>query len=92
MIMYYTDDTNITEASLLLLGVNVDSNNNAHIPPGINDYVYTHICPSSCTENFPEEGINILSVFPHMHTIGKAAKISIIRNGKELLPTTEVKY
>lgn len=92
MIIFYTDDSNIKDASLLATGILPSKNNKAHIPPGIKDFKYTQICPYECTENLPKEGINILNVFPHMHTIGKEIKISIIRNRKELLPINEVKY
>ncbi|KAI9197235.1 PHM/PNGase F domain-containing protein [Polychytrium aggregatum] len=54
------------------------------IPPKRSAYALTSTCSSSCTNQLPSSGINIVGNFFHMHGAGQSISTRVIRNGKEL--------
>ncbi len=81
--IYYTDEVREYDASMLLLGSEV---NFLHvIPPGQQDFSTLGRCSSSCTEAaLPQEGIRLFSAVLHSHLAGRAISLRHIRNNKEL--------
>jgi len=63
------------------------------IPPGQPAYTLTGWCAEQCTQNsFPPEGLKILSVFLHAHTLAAAIKLRLFRNGTELKTILDEPY
>ncbi|CAF4835640.1 unnamed protein product [Rotaria sp. Silwood1] len=50
------------------------------IPPKVERFIIDSYCSATATMNFPEEGITIVSAFPHMHSHGRSAWTKLIRN------------
>eukprot|EP01084_Bolivina_argentea_P023842 44529_1 len=54
------------------------------IPGGIPKNTIYGYCPSNCTLNLPNNGINIIAALLHTHNVGIGGKFQHIRNGKLL--------
>ena len=84
--MYITKQLREYDAAVLSVGswTNVLGH---YIPPGLS---YAHnraFMYGECTEDiFPETGINVFWSFLHMHTIGVASTLRIVRDGREIAP------
>ncbi|CAF3360809.1 unnamed protein product [Rotaria socialis] len=50
------------------------------IPPKAERFVVDGYCTANATQNFPEEGITVISTFPHTHLQGRTVWTKIIRN------------
>ncbi|CAF4919956.1 unnamed protein product [Rotaria sp. Silwood1] len=50
------------------------------IPPKVERFIVDSYCSADATMNFPEEGITIVSAFPHTHLQGRTVWTKLIRN------------
>jgi hypothetical protein len=48
------------------------------IPPGLPEYDYVNVCPSSCLKKvLPPSGIHVLNAHLHMHTHGVGGAVEV---------------
>ncbi|CAF3680380.1 unnamed protein product [Rotaria sp. Silwood1] len=50
------------------------------IPPKVERFIVDSYCSANVTMNFPEEGITVVSAFPHTHFQGRTVWTKLIRN------------
>ncbi|CAF4866010.1 unnamed protein product, partial [Rotaria sp. Silwood1] len=50
------------------------------IPPKVERFIVDSYCSANATVNFPEEGITVVSAFPHTHLQGRTVWTKLIRN------------
>ena len=84
--MYITKQLREYDAGLMYVGSSISVLGN-YIPPGLS---YAHnrgFMYGECTEDiFPETGINVFSSLLHMHTIGVASTLRVVRDEQEIAP------
>lgn len=54
------------------------------IPPNSQDFVVSSHCPSECTSNIPEKGVNAFVYLLHSHLSGRKERIRHFRGNEEL--------
>ncbi|XP_019856277.1 PREDICTED: DBH-like monooxygenase protein 1 [Amphimedon queenslandica] len=77
MTFYYIDTPREHNAGILQVGHAV--NQYMIIPPKARNYTIYGFCSSTCTENFPEEGIHIFANALHTHLLGVGVKLYHLR-------------
>ncbi|CAG7823934.1 unnamed protein product, partial [Allacma fusca] len=83
IIAYTTTDIREHDAGILRVGHITSAS--LMIPPGTSNYVITGHCSGICTQNrFPNDGINVFTVFLHSHLAGRKMRLRQFRNGTEL--------
>ena len=71
------------EASILLVALATQYSD--IIPPKVSSYINVGHCSPECTSRkLPADGINIFTVFPHSHLLGRKMKLRHFRGQVEL--------
>lgn len=63
------------DAGFLQVGVMTSKSYSLTIPPNSQEFVVSSHCPSECTSNIPDEGVNAFVYLLHSHLSGKKAFI-----------------
>ena len=77
------------DAQVLMLGTSMGS---IMLPPGKSSTSIDSNCPATCTSEWPDSGLTVLTTFTHMHRRGISASTRHIRNGLELEPLMVTRY
>jgi len=77
----FTPDLRENDIGTLILGRSLYD---LEIPQGQKSYDLNNVCPASCTNHFPEDGINVIGYQLHMHNYGTSTYTQLIRNQQEI--------
>lgn len=75
--VWYTPQLRANDMGVLTIGQNAQF---LKLAPGMQSVTVSGNCPSVCTNRLPADGINIMGAAMHMHTLGRAMKLSLVRN------------
>ncbi|CAP27443.1 Protein CBR-TBH-1 [Caenorhabditis briggsae] len=79
---YVTGLLRIYDAGIMELGLIYSDANS--VPPNQKAWAMNGYCPSQCTQNLPEEGINIFASQMHAHLTGRKLWTSQYRDGVQI--------
>ncbi|XP_052223133.1 dopamine beta-hydroxylase-like isoform X2 [Dreissena polymorpha] len=82
--IYYTPHLRQFDASTFMVGQQY-----LHIPPRSKNVRYNHTCPGICTAEMFKKPVYITRAANHMHYLGVAQTITVIRNGRKVFDLTK---